>query len=69
MTSTAADLFMAPSTHCEGGEDAAILVEVGSGDEGQHLVSTRVDGSAKKRLCPVGCVCVCARARCILIRA
>lgn len=55
MTSTAADLFMAPSTHCEGGEDAAILVEVGSGDEGQHLVSARVDGSAKKRLCPVSC--------------
>ena len=59
MTSTAADLFMAPSTHCEGGEDAAILVEVGSGDEGQHLISARVDGSAKKRLCPVSSMSTC----------
>lgn len=45
-------LFMAPSTHCVGGEDSVIVVE-GSSDEGQHLVSVRVDGSAKKRLCPV----------------
>lgn len=49
----AAQLFMAPSTHCEGGEDAVILVETNGGDSGQHLVSARVDGSAKKNLCPV----------------
>lgn len=57
ISTRAAQLFMAPSTHCEGGEDAVILVETDSDESGQHLVSARVDGSAKKRLCPV-CVCV-----------
>lgn len=52
LSSSVAPLFMAPSTHAVGGEDAVLLVE---GDEsgGQHLVSVRTDGSAKKRLCPV----------------
>eukprot|EP00752_Nemacystus_decipiens_P007675 g6861.t2 len=52
ISSRAAQLFMAPSTHCEGGEDAVILVETDGDESGQHLVSARVDGSAKKRLCP-----------------
>ena len=55
ISTRAAQLFMAPSTHCEGGEDAVILVETDSDESGQHLVSARVDGSAKKRLCPVRC--------------
>lgn len=45
-------LFMAPSTHCVGGEDAVLVVE-GDQSGGQHLVSVKADGSAKKRLCPV----------------
>lgn len=60
ISTRAAQLFMAPSTHCEGGEDAVILVETDGDESGQHLVSARVDGSAKKRLCPVSCsVFVC----------
>ncbi|CAM9742109.1 unnamed protein product [Ascophyllum nodosum] len=51
ISTSAAPLFMAPSAHCVGGEDAVIVVE-GDSEEGQHLVSVRVDGSAKKRLCP-----------------
>lgn len=52
ISASAAPLFMAPSTHCEGGKDGVILVE-GDEEEGQHLVSSTVDGSSKKRLCPV----------------
>ncbi|CAM9274655.1 unnamed protein product [Ectocarpus sp. 6 AP-2014] len=52
ISTRAAQLFMAPSTHCEGGEDAVILVETDGDESGQHLVSARVDGSAKKRICP-----------------
>lgn len=52
ISTSEAPLFMAPSTHCQGGEDSAIFVE-GNEEDGQHLVSARVDGSAKKNLCPV----------------
>lgn len=53
ISTRAAQLFMAPSTHCQGGEDAVILVESNGDESRQHLVSARVDGSAKKNLCPV----------------
>lgn len=59
ISTRAAQLFMAPSTHCEGGEDAVILVETEGDESAQHLVSARVDGSAKKRLCPVCVPTVC----------